>query len=321
MNAMFNESELLHVPNSMTTSIIIAIIFNILAFNVIAEAQTAADSASLYEFVKAYQQTFDTRNAAALSHFFTDDADVVVGNLLEARGRQAIENLWQDYWQSKFNKQEPGRKGTFTVNSFRKITADVALVNLGSVTGGRDTSGRELRTRKARGTWVMHHLNGSWLITSLFMMPAETDSVILKASIETAESLRPHIRAFVDTFEDAFNSHDPSAVTALFKDDADIIVRNLPLVWGTKAIQKWWSAYFSKPRNYRALFIINEIRTISDDVVQVNLTATGAIPSTVNNPQPLRQTSGNWILVRGTEGWRFAALRVLPGKDDRIIRK
>ncbi len=280
-------------------------------------AQTKTDSTELNKYVQVYQQTFNTRDAAALSRYFTEDADVVVGNLLEAKGRQAVEKWWNSY----FAKQEPGRRGTFTVNSLRKITDDVALINLLSVTGGKDTLGAELRTRKARGTWILHHLNDEWFITSICMMPVESDSIVLEASIETAESLRPHIRAFVDMFEDAFNSHNPSKVSALFRNDADIIVRNLPLIQGKQGIQNMWRAYFSKPRNYRALFIIDEIRTISDDVVQVNITTTGAVPGTVDKPQPLRQTSGKWILVRESDGWRIAALRVLPGKQDRIIRR
>jgi uncharacterized protein (TIGR02246 family) len=280
-------------------------------------SQTTKDSTELNKYVQAYQQTFNTRDASVLSTFFTEDADVVVGNLLEAKGRQAVEKWWNSY----FAKQERGRRGTFTVSSLRKITDDVALINLLSVTGGRDTLGTELRTRIARGTWVVHRLNGDWFIISLFMMPAETDSVVLGASVETAESLQPHIRAFVKAYEDAYDSHDPSAVTAFFRNDADIIVRNKPLVHGKQAIQEWWSSYFSSPRNFKVIMIIDEIRTITNDVVQLNLTVTGAIPGTENKLQPLRQTSANWILVRESGEWRIAALRVLPGKEDRVIRR
>ena len=123
-----------------------------------------------------------------------------------------------------------------------------------------------------------------------------------------AESLRPHIRAFIDAFEDAFDSHNPSAVSAFFRDDADIIVRNSPLIQGKQSIQDWWDAYFSKPRSYRVLLIIDEIRNISDNVVQVNVTGTGAIPGTENEPRPLRQTRAMWVLVRESGKWGIAAL-------------
>jgi len=305
----------------MTTSIIISIILIVGAFNVIAEAQTVEDSASVYEFVEAYKHTFNTRDAAALSEFFTEDADFLMFNLPEIRGRQAIENVWRSYWQSKFNKQEPGRKGKFILNSVRFFSSDVALVNIESITGGRDSLGVELQTRKARGTWLLHRQNGNWLISALCGMPTEKDSVVLGASIETAKTLRPQIRAFVDAYENAFNSHDPSAVSSFYRNKADIIVRNGSLIQGKHAIQDWWGNYFSKPRSYRALFIIDEIRTISDDVVRVNITATGATPGTEGESRPVRQASGMWILVREAGKWHIAALRVLPGKDDCIIRR
>jgi uncharacterized protein (TIGR02246 family) len=284
-------------------------------------AQTDEDSASVYEFVEAYQHTFGTRDPVALAEFFTEDADFLMFNLPEIRGREAIENVWRSYWRSKFNKQEPERKGKFILNSLRFFSIDVALVNIESITGGRDSLGVELQTRKARGTWLLHRKNSRWLISALCGMPTEKDSVVLVASVKTTESLRPHIRAFVDAYEDAYDSHDASAVTAFFRNDADIILRNQPLVHGTQAIQEWWSSYFSTPRNFKIIMIIDKIRTITNDVVQVNLTVTGAIPGTEGKLQPLRHTSALWILVRGTEGWRIAAMRVLPGKDDVVIRR
>ena len=243
MRAEFYEVTVLIKNVCVKSLALIAIICFTNEFTGIAAAQTVGDSVSVYKLVKAYQHTFSTRDATAVSEFFSEDADVLVGNLLEARGRQAV----RDFWDAYFTKQEPGRRAVFTVNSFRMITEDVAVINLGSVTGGRDALGIELKTRKARGTWVVHQLNGKWLINSVCMMPAESDSIVLGASVEAAESIRPHIRAFVDTFTEAFNSHEPSRVSALFRKDADIIVRNLPLIQGAQAIQDWWSAYFSKP--------------------------------------------------------------------------
>lgn len=286
-----------------------------------AVAQTVEDSASVYKFVEAYQHTINLHDPAALGAFFTEDADFLMFNLPEIQGRQAIENWWKDFWQSKFNKQEPGRRGAFNLISVRFLADDVALVNIETTTGGKDSLGVELQTRKARGTWLLQRQDKNWLISVMCGMPTEKDSVILGTSIETANSLQPHIRAFVDAYEDAFNSHNPFAVSAFFGNDADIIVRNGSLIHGTRAIQEWWSAYFSKPRPYRALFIINEIRTISDDVVQINFTVTGAIPGTEDKHQPVRQTSAMWILVREAGVLHIAALRVLPGKDDIIIRK
>ena len=303
------------------SEIIVIICAFITGFSNIAAAQTVEDSASVYKFIEAYQQTFNTRDPAALAEFFTEDADFLMFNLPEILGRQAIENLWRSYWQSKFNKQEPERKGKFILNSVRFFSSDVALVNIESITGGRDSLGVELQTRKARGSWLLHRQNSNWLISALCGMPTERDSVILKTSLETAKSLRPQIRLFAEAYEDAFNSHDPTSVSAFFRNDADIVVRNLPMIKGIDEIRNWWINYFSQPRSYKALFIIDEIRTISDNVVQLNITATGAIPDTEDKRQPVRQTSALWILVRESGDWRIDALRVLPGKDDIIIRR
>jgi uncharacterized protein (TIGR02246 family) len=309
--------NLVHTVNMI--ELIIALNVFITVYSSMAAAQTVGDSASVYKFVEAYQRTFNTRDPVALVKFFTEDADFLMFNLPEIRGRQAIENRWRNYWQSKFNKQEPGRKGQFILNSIRSFSSDVAMVNIESITGGQDSLGVELQTRKARGTWLLHRQNGNWLISALCGMPTEKDSVVLLASAETTESLQPHIRALVAAYEEAFNNHDPSAVSSFFRNDADIIVRNSPLIQGIQAIQEWWRAYFSKPRNYRAIFIIDEIRTISNDIAQVNFTVTGIFPGVEN--KPLRQTSAMWVLVHNSGEWRIAALRVLPGKDDRVIRR
>ena len=309
--------SMLKFVSNVTKAVIIIVTAG---FSSMAVAQTVADSASVYEFVEAYQHTFNTHDPAALAAFFTEDADFLMFTLPEIHGRQAIENFWRRYWQSDFNKQEPERRGTFILNSFRFLANDVAIANIESITGGKDSLGVELQTRKARGTWVLHRQSGDWLISAIRGMPTEEDSVVLTASLKTAEYLRPHIRAFVDAYEDAFNSHDPSAVSAFFRNDADIIVRDSPRIQGKQAIQNWWHAYFSKPRLYRALFIIDDIRTINDDVAQVNFTVTGAISGTENEPRPLRQTRAMWVLVREAGQWRIAALRVMPSEEDRVIR-
>jgi len=323
MSAKFNTtSSMLRFESRLTRAVIIITTgFFAAGYSSTAASQTFEDSASVYEFVEAYQRTISTHNPVALGAFFTEDANLIMYNLPEVQGRQAIENWWQEFWQSRFNKQEPGRRGTFNVNSVRFLTTDIALANVESTTGGRDSSGVELDTRKARGTWLLHRQNDNWLISAMRGMPTEKDSIILGSSVETAESLRPYVRAFVDAYEDAFNSHDPSAVSAFFRYDADIIVRNSPLIQGTQEIQDWWRAYFSEPRNYRAIFIIDEIRTISDNVVQVDLTVTGSFPETEDEHQPPRQTRGMWVLVHEAGDWHIAALRVLPGLDDRVIRR
>ena len=79
-------------------SVVTMVLLIITMFSCIAKAQTVDDSASVYKFVEAYQHTFNTRNPIAFSEFFTEDADFLMFNLPEIRGRQAIENFWRSYW-------------------------------------------------------------------------------------------------------------------------------------------------------------------------------------------------------------------------------
>ncbi len=301
-------------------------------FSITTMAQTIGDSASVYEFVEAYQHTFSTHDPAALAEFFTEDADFIMFNLPEIRGRQAIENVWRDYWQSKFNKQEPERKGTFTLNSVRFLARDVALVNIETKTGGRDSMGVELNVRKARGTWLLHHQNGNWLISSLCGMPTEQDSVELIRSLKASETLKPQIRAFVSAYEETFNTHDPAAISAFYTNDADIVVRNSPLIHGSSAIIKWWRAYFAQLRpqsldrnrwfeSMRMILIIDEIRMITPDIALINITATAAAWPAESEPTPIRYARATWVIVREESKWLIASLRVLPSEEDRVIRR
>ncbi len=100
MSAKFNRQSLKVKLMRLlaNTGILVTICIFFVSFSPMAKAQTVEDSASAYKFVEAYQQIFNTRNAAALSEFFTEDADVVVGNLLEAKGKQAIQNWWHSYF-------------------------------------------------------------------------------------------------------------------------------------------------------------------------------------------------------------------------------
>ena len=132
------------------------------------------DSSAVLTQVEKYQSVWNTHDAAALSLFFTEDADFIMGNMPLINGRDGIKNWWQNY----FNKQEPERRLTITVNSLRIIAPDVALVNVATTTGGQNTRGEKLKSKKARGTWVLLRKDGDWLITAMRGMPTEEDQII-----------------------------------------------------------------------------------------------------------------------------------------------
>ena len=301
-------------------------------FTGMAVAQTVEDSASVYTFVEAYQRTINTRDAAALAAFFTDDADLMMYNLPGVHGRQAIESWWQAVWQSKFNRQEVGRKETITLKSVRFLDDDVALANIQTKTGGRDSLGAELPVRRARGTWLLQRQKGNWLISALRAMPTERDSVELIRSLRASESLRPQIRAFVSRYEEVFNTHDPAAISTFYNNDADIVVRNSPLIHGRSAILKWWRAYFAKLRpksldrnpwfeSMRTILIIDQIRMMAPNVALINITATAAMRQATAEPTPIRYARATWVVVCEANEWKIAALRVLTSEEDHIIRR
>lgn len=280
-------------------------------------AQAVEDSATLHEYVETYQNAMSTHDPTVVAAFFSEDADLVPGNLPALHGRGAIEAWWRTY----FERQEPKRRGTFDITATRFLTPDVGLVNLAITSGGVGVGGEVLPVRKARGTWLLRRNSGQWLIEAARILPTEKDRVELMPSLEAAESLRPQLRAFVAAYEDTFDRHDPEALSAFYRDDADIIVREGPVIHGAQAIREWWRAYFNQPRPYRVLLIIEEIKTMSENVALLNFTATGAMSDATETLQPVRHARATWVVVREDGDWLIAALRVLPSEDDRVIRE
>lgn len=293
-----------------------------------AAAQAEPDSAGLREYVATYEDVWDTHDASALSALYSEDADLVAGSLPAARGRRAIRDAWAAY----FARQEPERRLTIEVISARLLSPGVAVVSVATTTGGRDGEGEPLTARKARGTWLLRRHDGGWLIEALRALPTERDSVELVSTREAAEALRPGLRAFVAAYEDAFNGHDPEAIGAFYAEDAEIVVRNSPVVRGRRAVLDWWRAYFSEPRpaplardswyeSMRAILIVDEIRMMAPDVALLEITATAAARQADARPSPVRYARATWVVVREAGEWRIASLWVLPSEDDRVIRR
>lgn len=279
-------------------------------------AQESADAAAIRARIDVYLDAWDAHDASRLATLYTDDADVVMGTAAAAHGPEAIRDLWGAY----FAQQEPERHLTLDVSPIHFVADGVAMITVATTTGGRDSRGEELVQRYFRGTWLWRRQGGEWRIAAMRGLPTERDRVTLNASAAAAERLKPDVRAFVASYEDAFNRHDPSAVSAMYRDDAELIVRNSPVMRGRRAIEEWWRTYFAEPRPYRALFVIDEMRAIAPDVVLLNVTGTGYVASSTDERPPLRYARATWIVVRDAGEWRIAALWVLPSEDDVIIR-
>jgi len=279
-------------------------------------AQYSEDADAIRARIDAYLSVWNAHDAAGLATFFTADADSVMGNQPAAHGPEEIREQWQAY----FARQEPERHLTLEVSPIRFVAAGVAVMTVATTTGGRDSQGKELVARRFRGAWLWRRQGSDWLIAAMRGLPTEQDRVTLNDTVEAAERLKPDVRAFVASYEDALNSLDPAAVSAFYRDDAEIVLRNLPAIHGRRAIEDWWTRYFSEPRPYRALLIIDEMRTIEPDVILLNITATGDRGSSNDARPPVRYARATWIVTRASGEWRIAALWLLPSEDDVIIR-
>jgi uncharacterized protein (TIGR02246 family) len=283
-------------------------------------AQTSEDSATVRAQVEAYLTTWNAHDPSALAAFFTEGADMIMYNQPASQGRTEIQAWWRDY----FARQEPQRQLTIAVNSLRLISADAAVIDIATTTGGGDAQGEELHTRKARGTWVLVRQRGEWVIAAMRGMPTEQDRVILTESLKVVEAENPSdvpsdLRDFVAAYENAYNSNDPSALSGFYTRDADIIVRNLPATRGWQAIQDWWRAYFTG-REPRATFPIDAVRLITPDVALIDVLAASPPQNAKGEEMPARQARGTWVVVSREGRWLITALRVLPGEQDRIVR-
>ena len=103
---------------------------------------------------------------------------MIMGTDSIASGRRAIEGWWQDY----FARQEPQRHVAIEVHAVRLIAPDVAVLNVTTTTQGRGAQGEELRSRSARGTWVVVGKDGTWGIAAMRGMPTERDQIIRAAN-------------------------------------------------------------------------------------------------------------------------------------------
>lgn len=134
-------------------------------------AQPQETTAQVRSWVERYEDAWNTHKATAVGAFFSEDADMIIGNGPRIVGRESIQAWWARY----FSNIDQGRRGTFDIDSIRVITPEVVLVNVDSTTAGRESNGQELPTRLARGTWVVSRHSSGWQITALRALPAAGD--------------------------------------------------------------------------------------------------------------------------------------------------
>jgi uncharacterized protein (TIGR02246 family) len=124
----------------------------------------ANEANELQQFIKQYEETWQSHDAERLGQYFADDSDMIVGIQPRIIGREAIAESWNHY----FSRIDSGRLLSISIESIRLLSPDIALINVATTTGGTHSETNDiLESRKARGTWVMTRGVGGWKISAL----------------------------------------------------------------------------------------------------------------------------------------------------------
>jgi uncharacterized protein (TIGR02246 family) len=224
-----------------------------------AAAQTSDDSAAVRALVEAYRTTWNQHDPSALATFFTQDADVIMGSDPVAIGWEAIQGSWRDY----FARQEPERRVAIDIHRMRLITPAVAVLNVATTTGGRNAQGETLKSRKARGTWVVVRKGDTWRISAMRGMPTEQDRIIRG----------PGRLSQVERFMRGVYGCDPSVVDALAADSVVLSypifeqLYHTPALRGRPAVRSFAEGFCSRWKEGR--LTVHESLADGDNVVLV----------------------------------------------------
>ena len=119
----------------------------------------ATDEAALRENVRQMEAGWNAKSGAEFARPFTDDADYVVVNGMQLKGRAAIAESHQNIFDTFYKATTL----SLVVKQLRFLRPDVAVVHVEAVLSGRAEPPRETR---ARLTLVMLKDAGAWKITA-----------------------------------------------------------------------------------------------------------------------------------------------------------
>ena len=147
------------------------ILFSILAllfvslFTSNANAQTAADEATVKTFWKQVWKAYESGNIDEVMKVYTDNACSVTPDGRLQSGKSAMKEDWEAF--TKMTDAPP--KFTYEEPSIRVITADAAIVTYSTQAdikiGGQQVGGKML------GMAILHKVNGKWMVEADSMTP------------------------------------------------------------------------------------------------------------------------------------------------------
>jgi uncharacterized protein (TIGR02246 family) len=127
--------------------------------------------------------------------------------------------------------------------------------------------------------------------------------------------------AFLEAYASAWNTHDGDVLAALFTTDADIMMGNLPLIVGRKAIRDWWQIYFSRiDEDRKGNFELLSTRVIAPGVKLVNILSKTSGTNVSGDQLETRLARGTWVVVKTGKTWLIAAMRGLPAEGEQRVR-
>ena|ERR1044072_1704507 len=135
----------------------------VLAFALHAPAQTPStggDDAAIRENVRQMEAGWNSKSGAAFAKPFADDADYVVINGMQLKGREAIAEGHQRIFDTFYKESVI----SLSVKQVRMLRADVAVVHVSGHL--KTTRGADAQENDAVITMVMTKESGAWKIAA-----------------------------------------------------------------------------------------------------------------------------------------------------------
>ena len=125
---------------------------------------SSGEESAVKQTVTSFFDAFNRHDARAVSMNFTEDADFINVLGVTTHTRKGVE----DHYSSLFSDRFKNAHRTFSLESVRFITSDVAAVTMTyELSGTKRADGSEAPPAKGLYDWTLTKQNGRWLIATL----------------------------------------------------------------------------------------------------------------------------------------------------------
>ena len=148
------------------TILIFVLIAAVASVNAQKSDDKSTDETAIRAQVEQMMKGWNTKNGADFAKPFAEDADYVVINGMQIKGRNEIAKGHQGIFDTIFKNTTL----TLSADSIRFLRPDVAVVH---VSGSLKIAGNDSRPSNARMTLVMTKANGRWEIAAFQNTPVQ----------------------------------------------------------------------------------------------------------------------------------------------------